>query len=143
MRVTVGIAIAGLVLGVAACSDSGPSADSFVGTWDATRMEFTRTANPADKEDIIGDDGTYRITFNADGTWHAVMTVPGVMVDLPSGTWSASIDVLTIVTTGMSGEQQFDYVLSGNTLTLSGANAEWDFGSGDEPATLSMTLTKR
>jgi hypothetical protein len=129
MRVTVGIAIAGLVLGVAACSDSGPSADSFVGTWDATR--------------IIGDDGTYRITFNADGTWHAVMTVPGVMVDLPSGTWSASIDVLTIVTTGMSGEQQFDYVLSGNTLTLSGANAEWDFGSGDEPATLSMTLTKR
>ena len=143
MRVTVGMAMAGVVLGAAACSDSGPSADSFLGTWSATQMEFTRTANPAETVEIIGDGATFKITFAADSTWQAVLTAPGMQPDTSSGTWAASIDVLTIVTTGMSGEQQFDYVLSGTTLTLSGANTDWDFGSGDEAATLSITLTKQ
>jgi hypothetical protein len=144
MRVRMGIAIAGLVLAAAACSDSGaPSIDSFVGTWNATRMEFTRVANPADKEEIIAGGATFQITLKADSTWSGVLTVPPGAADTASGTWSASLDVLTIVTTGMSGEQQFDYVLSGTTLTLSGANTDWDFGSGDEAATLSITLTKQ
>jgi hypothetical protein len=143
MRVGVGMAMAGLVLGAAACSDSGPSADSFVGTWSATQMEFTRSANPTETVEIIGEGATFRITFKADSTWTAVLTAPGMSPDTSSGTWSASIDVLTIATTGMSGEQQFQFSLSGNTLTLSGANAEWDFGSGDEAATLSITLTKQ
>jgi hypothetical protein len=143
MRVRVGLVLAGLALGAAACSDnSAPPLDTFVGTWNATKMEFTRVANPTDKIDIIALGATFRITFAADSTWQAIMTVPETAPDTTAGTWTASIDVLTLAETGVSGNMQFTYVLSGNTISLSGANVNFDFGSGDEPATLSLTATK-
>ena len=44
----------------------------------------------------------------------------------------------------MSGEMQFAYSLSGNTLTLTGADAEWDFDSDGaaEPAKLDVLAVR-
>lgn len=117
--------------------------DEFVGTWNATKMEFTRVANPTQKVDIIALGVTFRMTFFADSTWRAILTAPLTQPDTTSGTWTASLDVLTLQQTGQSGEQQFDFVLSGNTVTLTGASVDWDFGTGNEPATLSITATKQ
>jgi hypothetical protein len=143
MRIGVGMASVGFVLGLAACSDSGPSMDSFVGTWNATKAEFVSEADPTVKQEVIALGASFKITFNADSTWRAIMTAPLMAPDTSSGTWSASIDVLTLVTTGASGETQFAYVLSGNTVTLTGGHVEWDFGNGDEPALLNVTATKQ
>ncbi len=143
MRIGVGMATVGLVLGAAACSDSGPSMDSFVGTWTASKAEFVRVADATDKVEIIAQGGTFRITFNADSTWVATITAPQNVPDTSGGTWSASVDVLTLVTVGLSGQTQFDFVLSGNTVTLTGGHVTWDFGTGDEEALLNVTATKQ
>jgi hypothetical protein len=144
MRHATGMVTVAVVLGAAACGDSGaPPTDQFVGTWNATKMEFTRVADPTVKQDIIALGAAFQITFAADGTWESVLTVPAEQPDTSGGTWTASLDVLTIVTTGQSGEMMFAFVLSGNTVTLTGANTDWDFGSGGEAATLSITATKQ
>jgi Lipocalin-like domain len=150
MRIGVGMATAGLVLAAAACGDSGPSMDSFVGTWNATKAEFVSEADATVNADIIALGATFQITFNADSTWRAILTfsalVPAggqVAPDTSSGTWTSSIDVLTLVTTGQSGNTQFNFVLSGNTLTLTGGHMTWDFGTGDEPAILNVTAVKQ
>jgi glutamate synthase domain-containing protein 3 len=144
MRSATGVVTVAVVLGAAACGDSGaPPTDQFVGTWNATKMEFTRVADPTVKQDIIALGAAFQITFAADSTWEWVLTVPGDQPDTSSGTWAASLDVLTIMTTGQSGEMMFAFVLSGNVVTLTGASADWDFGTGIEAATLSITATKQ
>jgi hypothetical protein len=70
--------------------------------------------------------------------------IPGEPTETRSGTWASSSDVLTLRQTGIAGDLQFDYALSGNTLTASGANGEFDFdGDGAmEPAKLSIVATR-
>jgi len=144
MRIGVGMAIAGIALGGAACSDSGsPALDSFVGTWNASSAEFVREAAPVVTVEIIALGGAFRITFNADSTWRAIVTAPQNPPDTSGGTWTVGIDVLTLLTTGQSGNLQFNYVLSGNTITLADGHVTWDFGSGEEPARLNITATKQ
>jgi hypothetical protein len=144
MRSAVGLVIAGLVVGAAACSDSNaPATDEFVGTWNATSMVFTRVADTTQKMDVIALGATFRITFAADSTWQSIQTAPLTQPDTSTGTWAASIDVLTLTQTGQSGNIMFNFVLSGNTVTLTGGNVDWDFGTGDEPAKLSITATKQ
>jgi hypothetical protein len=62
-----------------------------------------------------------------------------------SGTWSATVDVLTIVRAGQTGQTQFDMTLSGSTLTLSGGHVLFDLnddGAGEE-CVLDMALVRQ
>ena len=144
MRIGVGMATAGLVFGLVACSDSAaPATDDLVGTWNATAAEFVREADPSESVEIIAQGGSFRITLGANGTWSAIVTAPQITPDTSGGTWTASTDVLTLITTGQAGETQFDYVLSGTTITLTDGHVTWDYGNGDEAARLNITATKQ
>jgi hypothetical protein len=138
-----GLIAAALVLGAAACSDTSAPMEDLVGTWNATAMVFTRVADTTEKVDVIALGATFRMTLAADSTWTAIQTVPLAVPDTATGTWTASLDVLTLEETGQSGNMQFQYVMSGNTVTLTGGSVDFDFGFGDEPATLSITATKQ
>ncbi len=62
-----------------------------------------------------------------------------------TGTWQVSADVFTLAASGSTGTCQWDYTLSATTLTLTGANGEYDF-NGDgvpEPAKWNMVLARR
>lgn len=68
----------------------------------------------------------------------------GVDMDDLVGTWQASIDVLTITETGDPFSVQFEFTLSGATLTLTGGDVDFDFnGTGDLPAELDRVLVKQ
>jgi hypothetical protein len=138
------VCAAALVLGGVACgsaTDLNPA--DLVGTWDATKLEFTQVASPGQKVDLVALGGAFSITFNADSSYRAILTAPEASPDTITGTWDGSVDVLTLRETGSTGEQQFDYTLSGSTITLSGADTSFDFGNGDEPAKVGGTLVKR
>jgi hypothetical protein len=141
-------AVAAAALSLACGGDgSGPSPDSFAGTWDATKYEFTNVANTSEKVDVIALGATLVVVLNADETYEATATPPGGAPEVTTGTWHASSDVFTIRETGISGEMQFDYHRSGNTLTLSGASDEFDFDGDDqtppEAARVSAVLVRR
>jgi hypothetical protein len=137
--------VAAALIGFSACkSSTAPDADSFIGTWDATKAEFTSVANPTTKVDIIPEGWTLVLVFNA-STFTMTIQEPGAAAWVGSGTWSNSMDTMTLTwTSGSSGESQFDFVLDGDHLTLEGGHMPFEFTAGNhEEAILNLNLTKR
>jgi hypothetical protein len=95
---------------------------------------------------LIATGGAYALTLIGSGSFTLSGTYPGQPPLACSGTWSASSDTFTLhFITGLFGEWQFDMALSGSTLTLSGANAEFDFDGDDQddPAKLTIVMTRQ
>ena len=128
---------AGAVAAAAAgCSSdsTGPSPDTLAATWTATETQFISTTNPAQMADIVGMGGSVRLTMTT--------MMPGHPMDQLSGTWSSSVDVLTLH--HGSGTSEFEMTHSGNTLTLTGAHGSFDVNGDDvdEEVTMNMTMTR-
>lgn len=137
---------ASLVLALAACDDdddTGPNQDPLVGTWAATEAEVVSVADPQTSEELIGQGGTLTVELNANGTFTMDVTFPGEAPQNITGTWSATQDILTLNWTGLPITWEFDFTLVADVLTVTGADTEWDFGSGDEAATLNAVLARQ
>lgn len=137
---------AAAVLGALGCkSSTGPEdPTSFIGTWHATKAEFVSVANSSTKADIITQGSTLTLVFSS-STFVLTITDPGQSPEVFNGTWSASMDVMTLTwTSGLFGESQFDWSRNGNELTLTGGHMPFDFTPGSpEEATLNLILVKQ
>jgi len=139
------VIVIGLLLGAGCKSSTGPEdEDDFVGTWRATKAEYTSVATPANKVDIIAAGSTLTLVLS---TSTAVLTItdPGESPVVLNANWSASVDVLTLTwTSGSSGETQFDYTLDGDELTMTGGHMPFDFTPGvPEEAILDLILVRQ
>jgi hypothetical protein len=131
-------------------SDSGftsatQATETLVGSWRATKAEYTNRGNTGQKLDIVARGSSVSLAFDSGGAFRMTITDPGQAGNVVSGTWSATRDVLTIVRTGQNGETQFDMNLSGSSLALSGGHVLFDVngdGNGEE-CTLDMTLVRQ
>jgi hypothetical protein len=131
-------------------SDTTPPAETLVGTWDATSVELVSIDDPAARVDLVGDLGaTVTLVLEADNDFTLTLSYTGNEPGGPWGTssevtgvWSAT-DVLTLQTSPTS-EWQFDTDLDGDLLTLTGADAAFDFDEDGtfEDADLSLELTR-
>lgn len=141
---TLGLALTALTL--ASCGDdgTGPSAESLAGTWTATAFEYVSTADPGDRVELIGLGGTLVTEIRSGGTYSYVFTLPGQPTETSTGTWSSTADTFTMHESGSTFALTFDMVLSGNTLTLTGADTEYDFDLDgvDDDAELNLTLVR-
>lgn len=136
------------LLAAVACGDddgTGPAPATLAGTWQATKVEYVLVANPNTRIDLVQLGGTATLVLESAGAFTAVSTFPGEPPFTSAGTWSASADVLTLsFISGQFGTWQFDMTLSGNTLTLSGADADFDVDDDgqDDPAKLNLVLVR-
>jgi hypothetical protein len=147
MRNGIRLCAAAFTILAGGCGDggTGPAEEELTGTWQATKMEFVSVSNPAQKVDVITLGVTANLALNAGGTFLLTTTEPGHSAETRSGTWSASTDVMTLKwTTPFTGEWQFDMALSGGSLTLSGADAEYNIDGvgGDDPVKMNLTFNK-
>ena len=107
-------------------SQTAPSPATLTGSWRATRAEYVSRTNSNVRTEIVSRGTVLVLTLNADHSYALAITDPGQAGNLLGGTWSSSSDVLTLKQTGVSGETEFDMVLSGNTLTLTGGHVLYD-----------------
>jgi hypothetical protein len=147
MRIFVVFLVAAAILAPACDKDgsspSAPTAQTLEGTWRATRAEFVSIASSSRRIDVVAQGATVTLAF-AGNNYTFTLAQPGQAPVVQTGAWSASSEVMTLTRTGMSGNQQFDMTFSGNNLTLNGANALFDFNTGNyEEAKLSMTLVRQ
>jgi hypothetical protein len=147
MKSTVAVLIiaAAILVAVGCQSSTGPEdPEGFLGTWNATKAEYTRVANTSTKVDIVAGGSTVVLLLNAT-TFTLTITDPGESPVVAGGTWSASTDIVTMTwTSGSSGESQFEYTLSGDNLTLSGGHMLYDFTPGSpEEALLDLVLHRQ
>ncbi|HVA56434.1 MAG: lipocalin family protein [Gemmatimonadaceae bacterium] len=139
-----GSMVVSAMLGGCGGSSTGPSPASLTGTWTATKMEFVKAGSPATTADLVAKGATVTLDLRASHDYTLTVKMPGQADELTTGTWSSSADMLSMTVTGFTGERQFAMNLSGNTITLGGADVDFDFNDDgiDEPAKLSMVLTK-
>ena len=135
---------AGGILGACGSDTTGSGLPNLVGVWTITKFEFVRVANPSTKVDLIALGGSGHVTFNSNGTWATTLTFPGLAPLTSSGTYTETATSLTLVDTSQSPSETstFAMTVSGNVRTATGGTATFDFGSGDEAATLNVTATK-
>ncbi len=135
------------VAGAVACGDStGVTVSDITGTWNASSVVFTNLANPSQKSDLIADaDGTLTITFSANGDFSITLTVPPDQPETDVGTVEVRGDTLTLAESGQGSPTDFIASLSGNTLTLTTDDEEFDFDDDgtDEPASLRVVLQRQ
>lgn len=140
------ILAAGAALSLACGDDeTGPSAASLIGTWDATTAEFYLLSDPTTRVEAISEFGsTVTVAFNADNTFEVEILTPGEPDDLWTGTWSMGGDVLTLEPDNITGEIQFDASLSDDILTLNGGHVLFDVDDDgtDDEAGLNLQLER-
>lgn len=147
--VLIGIILSSAVLGTACGGGAGSPASpsqisSLTGTWRASKAEFVNSAGNGSRVDVVAQGTVVTLVLEA-ATFRFSIADPGLAGNVTTGTWSASKDVLKLTPTGMSWSYEFDMALNGNTLTLNGGSAEFDFeGDGKiEQAKLNLTLSKQ
>jgi hypothetical protein len=131
-----GAAVAVLV----ACGDStGITAEDLEGTWEASEIVFTNSANPSETVDLIDIGASLTVTVSASGTVSTVFDNGEGGTDSDSGTLGVDGTTLTI------GGDTFEAERSGDVLTLTDATSEFDFDEDgtDEPATLVVVLVRQ
>ena len=132
-----------IVLSLSCGDGTGIETDDLIGTWDATKLEFTNPANPVQHVDLILEGWTYVMILHADGTYAATLDDPDGPPEAITGVWEVTIDVFRMKDDTEPWWREFDLSRSGNTLTLTGADLNFDFGEGDISAKLDVVLVKR
>jgi hypothetical protein len=142
--------ILGVVVAAAAASgcggdSTGTDVPDIVGSWNVTRFEFVSKANAATKADLTTLGATANLVFAANKTFTLTANVPGQGVDVSTGTYVVTATTLTVTNTSETPPETlvFSMVLSGNTLTLTNGSSTFDFGAGDVPAWVNLTLVKQ
>ncbi len=115
---------------------------NLAGTWTATSIVFTSTANSSLSVDEVANGATMSLTMTADGTYAWTFVFPGEPTENESGTYTVSGDTLTVTPTG--GTQETMVVSrNGDTMTLTLADTyDFDGDHVEEDATLVITLTR-
>ena len=129
------------------CGDDntiGPKPAEIMGNWTATKVEYVSKAAPATRVDVIGLGTVVVLRFNTDHSLLYIETESAGSPVTTRGVWSLDEGILRVTPSGMSLSWEWSAHLSGNTLTLSGADMEYDFdGNGfPEAADQNMTLVR-
>ena len=121
---------------------TGPDLPNIVGSWHATTIQVTNKANSAQTTNLITLGVTIQVVLNANLSFTATFSAPGQAPDVSTGTYVQTATTLTLTDNTASGGEvnAFTYTLSSSTLTLSGGSLDFDFGSGEVPVRLDVTL---
>ena len=138
-----------VVAATAACSSNSTGTNNksgppdLTGTWTIRKYEFVSVANPATKVDVIatGYTGT-AVLSDASKTWSVVVYQGTTVINQSAGTYSETATTVTFTQTGQT-PSTFNLSVSGNTATLTdGTNSSYNFGNGEEAATVNITFVK-
>jgi hypothetical protein len=124
------------------CAGSGPSKTELTGTWHATSISYESTTGLG-QVDIMTMGATFELQLNADNTGVLTFKRVGGHVDVMTGTWESSVDILKF-TLGPGNDWTWDMSMSGDQLRLDADGSSWDFNDdgNQEPASWHLVLAK-
>ncbi len=132
-----------LAAGSLACDDDGiqVSRGGLAGTWVATSALFTSVADTTVTFDpIVEDDATLTLVIRSDDTATLTTVLDGV-TEVDDGTIAVDGAMITLDFGGEPTTGTFDR--SGDRLDITlETEVSFDFGAGEEPATLDLELVR-
>lgn len=123
---------------------TGPKPSEITGRWTATKVEYVNKAAPATRVDLIALGTAVVVSINSDKSFLSIETPSGGSPDTTTGDWSMDGEIFKVTPTGMPFSWEWNAALSGNTLSLTGADMEYDFDGNSVPeqADQNMTLVR-
>ncbi len=117
-------------------SERSPSDGALLGSWSATRWQYTSRERPERVIDVVIDlRGTVTLSLTA-GTYILAWDVVGRGSQSIGGTYAANGHELEFAQPGADVKERVGFRLGADELSLRGAESAWDFeGNGhEEPA---------
>ena len=111
--------------------DAAPTLSDIVGTWVATRLQFTSQADASVSDDPIQRGGMATLTISADQRWTYVRTLPGKPTETTTGSLRFERGFLVIEEDGFEPVDWL-YQKDDDLMTLEG-ESEHDFDDDGEP----------
>lgn len=114
------------------------------GEWSATEFDLVRQSPPALSVDVLALGGTFSLTIAPDARHTLFVSLPDGTSTSQAGPAVVQGRRLFLVDEGESEDLLFEFTLSGDSLTLTTDDLEYDF-SGDgtaEPARGALVLER-
>jgi hypothetical protein len=148
------MALTGLI--ATGCSDPLDVVDesgcaNISGVFTATNLTAVNLNNASVSQNLLGNGGSFTLTFNNGNFTSTFIPTTGAQSTTRSGSIGMNVDdgIITLGTAalftgGAGGNQSFSCLLSGNTLTLTNPNTQFDFSQTGttSPARVTVTLTR-
>lgn len=124
-------------------SSQGNVPQEMVGTWHAAQYIMTDKSNPLNQVDLISFGLQVTLIIQNSGHYQSNMIIPGDTTYVDTGMLSLSGTQLT-VDSDSEAPTTMTCEMSGNHMTLTDPNSEFDFNDDgtDEPATATVVLIK-
>ena len=108
------------------------------------KYEYVSVENSSERVDLVTLGLTGTVNLNDNGQYAATIEEPGFTPVTVTGTWDYTVDTFTLQETGSSGDATFDMDVGNDVLTLTGADADFDFNDDGipEPAKWNVTLER-
>lgn len=121
----------------------GPELREITGHWNATKIEYV-SKGTQERADLVALGGAGSLALEPDRSFLLVIAPPGDPPDSLAGAWELETDLLRLLP-APGGVVAFDAVLAGDKLTLTGADAAYDFdGDGTaDPAKQNLELARQ
>ena len=143
------LVIAMVFIGIHCKSSTEPKEDdlsSFVGTWAANNdIEGTLMEYDAGdfKLNVLLLGASVQVTLESNGDYSLALTLPGSDPEVEQGTATVDGNKITMIPDGAPEDAIiFTYTLNGDFLTLVSDDVTFDFGTGEVPATLTITMKR-
>lgn len=123
---------------------TSPSSQTLTGTWRATKAEYVSAADSSVTYEVVAKGGTATLVLTSNA-FTLTIAKAGAAPQVTNGSYTSTINLMTLTPAGVSFTWVFEMSLSGDNLTLNGANVEFDFnGDGtNEPAKLNLALVRQ
>jgi hypothetical protein len=126
-------------------SASGFTIADIVGTWNATRWEFTNDADPSEKVDVIERGVTATVTVQSDGRYALLITLEDGSTDPSAGVLQTVGEYLVARDDVDPEPEAFSCALAGDVMALTSTNTSYDFDEDglDENASYTVRWERR
>jgi hypothetical protein len=135
-----------LPLGPGGCSDDDPEApgvENLARAWQLTSCEYRHQTDGNLHVDLVTDGWAITLHLNDNGAFRYTWTPPGGGEQYYDGTWAIDGEVVKLTRDGFGFSWDFTAEVREESMTLSGAHAEYDFDDNGTPEPAIWNLAGR
>ncbi|MBM4130775.1 hypothetical protein FJ250_07070 [bacterium] len=125
------------------CSDDpveAPSVENFARAWHLTSCEYRKAADDAVRVDLVAEGWTMDLYINDNGRFHYAWTPPVGVPGSYGGTWTVDGQTVSLKRDGAGFSWSFRAEVREESMTLRGAQAEYDFAGNGTPEAATWNL---
>lgn len=136
------VVAAPLALGCKSNPVEPPSLENFARAWTLTKCEY-QAKTGGQRVDLVAQGWQITLNVSDNGLFFYSTTPPGGSTQTIQGTWSISGEIVTLRPATATVEWQFTAKVRETSMTLDGANGEWDVNGDGTPDPVTWNMAGR